>query len=64
MPKFKIGQLVHVRSGARSRGTANTEYRIVQQLTREADQVIRYRVRNSADEQDEIVVKESEIISF
>jgi hypothetical protein len=64
MPKFKIGQLVHVRSSARSRGTANTEYRIVQQLTLEADQVIRYRVRNSADDQDEIVVKESEIISF
>jgi len=34
----------------------------VQQLSHQANQVIRYRVRNSADERDEIVVKESDIL--
>jgi hypothetical protein len=62
MSKFKIGQVVHVRPGARARGTEHTEYRIVQLLSHRANQVVRYRVRNSADERDEIVVKESDIL--
>jgi hypothetical protein len=54
--KFKIGQSVRLPAG---RGVGG-EYRIVQQLPR-TDNIIRYRVRTSADEQDEIVVKESEL---
>jgi hypothetical protein len=63
MRKFKIGQSVYVRSCVRARGTAHTEYRIVRQLPFQGvDQVILYRVRSSADEREEIVVKESELL--
>jgi hypothetical protein len=56
--KFKIGQSVRLRSSVQAgRGG---EYRIVRQLP-QTDSIIRYRVRSSADEQDEVVVKESEL---
>jgi hypothetical protein len=58
--KFKIGQSVRLRSTARAGGAAGCEYRIVRQLT-QADNIVRYRVRSSADERDEMVVKESQI---
>jgi hypothetical protein len=57
MSKFKIGQSVRLLStGGRRIG----EYRIIRQLA-QADDIIRYRVRSSADERDEMVVKESEL---
>jgi hypothetical protein len=57
--KFKIGQSVRLRSVQADRA-ADSEYRIMRHLPR-ADSIIRYRVRSSADEQEEIVVKESEL---
>jgi len=49
-----------VRSPVRAGGAAGAEYRIVRQLP-QANKVIRYRVRSSADERDEMIVKESEL---
>jgi hypothetical protein len=60
MGKFKIGQSVRLRSTVQSGGDAHCEYRIIRQLA-QADDIIRYRVRSSADERDEMVVKESQI---
>ena len=51
--KFRIGQSVRLR---RTVG----DYRIVSQLPQTGN-VVRYRVRSSADENDEVVVKESEL---
>ena len=56
--KFKIGQSVRLRSTVQTRQAEAGEYRIVSQL-RQTDGSIRYRVRSSADEQYEMVVKES-----
>jgi hypothetical protein len=56
--KFKIGQFVRLRSSVPAGRAAGAEYRIVQQLPH-ADSNIRYRIRSSCDEQDEMVVKES-----
>jgi hypothetical protein len=58
--KFKIGQSVRLRSSVQADRAAGGEYRIVRQLP-QADSIIRYRVRSLADEQDEMVVKESEL---
>ncbi len=58
--KFKIGQSVRLRSSVQADRAAGVEYRIVRHLP-QADRVVRYRVRSSTDEQDEIVVKESEL---
>ena len=58
--KFKIGQLVRLRSSGRAGPTAGNEYRVVLLLP-QADSVIRYRVRNSADEHNEMVVRENEL---
>jgi hypothetical protein len=58
--KFKIGQSVRLRSSVQADRVPGGEYRIVRQLP-QADSIIRYRVRSSADEQDEMVVKESEL---
>lgn len=60
MTKFRIGQSIRLRSIVQASGEADGEYRIVRKLT-QADNTIRYRVRSSADEQKEMVVKESEI---
>ena len=60
--KFKIGQSVRLRSTVQTRQPEAGEYRIVSQL-RQTDGSIRYRVRSSADEQYEMVVKESELLS-
>jgi hypothetical protein len=58
--KFKIGQSVRLRSSAKASGMPGDEYRVVGQLPR-TDNIIRYRVRSSADEQHEIVVQENEL---
>ena len=58
--KFKIGQSVRLRSSVQAGRAVDSEYRIVRQLP-QTDSIIRYRVRSSADEQDEMVVKESEL---
>ena len=58
--KFKIGQSVRLRSSVQVGRAAGSEYRIVRQLP-QTDSIIRYRVRSSADEQDEMVAKESEL---
>jgi len=58
--KFKIGQAVCVRSSVRAGGAAGIEYRIMRQLP-QANGTLRYRVRSSADERDEMVVKESDL---
>jgi hypothetical protein len=58
--KFKIGQSVRLRSSLQAGQATGGEYRIVRQLPH-ADSIIRYRVRSSADEQDEMVVKEGEL---
>jgi hypothetical protein len=60
--KFKIGQSVRLRSTVQARQAEAGEYRIVSQLP-QTDGSIRYRVRSSADEQYEMVVKESELLS-
>jgi hypothetical protein len=62
MSKFRIGQSVRLRSTVQARGKADGEYRIVGQLAQ--DNIIHYRVRSSADERDEIVVKESELYDW
>jgi hypothetical protein len=59
--KFKIGQSVRLRSTVQARQAEAGEYRIVRQLP-QTDGSIRYRVRSSADEQYEMVVKESELL--
>jgi hypothetical protein len=58
--KFKIGQSVRLRSSVQAGREMGGEYRIVRQLP-QIDSIIRYRVRSSADERDEVVVKESEL---
>ena len=58
--KFKIGQSVWLRSTLQARQAEASEYRIVRQLP-QTDGSIRYHVRSSADEQYEMVVKESEL---
>jgi len=60
--KFKIGQSVRLRPIVQARHAAG-EYRIVRQLP-QTNGDIRYRVRSSADEQHEMVVKESELLSW
>jgi len=60
LSKFKIGESVRLRSSVQALRAPGGEYRIVRQLP-PADSIIRYRVRSSADEQDERVVKESEL---
>jgi hypothetical protein len=57
--KFKIGQSVRLRSTLPGGSAFSDEYRIVGQV-RQADHVVRYRVRSSADEQ-EMVVTEHEL---
>jgi len=61
--KFKIGQSVRLRSTVQARQAAAGEYRIVRQLP-QTDGNMHYRVRSSADEQHEMVVKESELLSW
>ncbi len=61
--KFKIGQSVRLRSTVQARQAEAGEYRIVRQLP-QTDGSIRYRVRSSADEQYEMVVKESELLGW
>jgi hypothetical protein len=61
--KFKIGQSVWLRSTVQARQAAAGEYRIVRQLP-QTDGSIHYRVRSSADEQYEMVVKESELLGW
>jgi hypothetical protein len=63
MSKFKIGESVRMRSSSKSGVDAGGEYRIVQQLP-QTDSIIRYRVRSSADEQDEVVARESELCGW
>jgi hypothetical protein len=58
--KFKIGESVRLRSSILGGRDMSGEYRVVQQLP-QTDSVVRYRVRSSADEQDEVVAKESEL---
>jgi hypothetical protein len=58
--KFKIGQSVRLRSSVQAGRGLGGEYRIVGQLP-PTDSIIRYRVRSSADEHDEVVVKESDL---
>ena len=58
--KFKIGESVRLRSTVQAGRKVGGEYRIVRQLP-QTDSIIRYRVRSSADEQDEVVAKESEL---
>ncbi len=61
--KFKIGQSVRLRSTVQARQAAAGEYRIVRLLP-QTDGNMHYRVRSSADEQYEMVVKESELLSW
>jgi hypothetical protein len=58
--KFKIGESVRLRSSVQAGREVGGEYRIVRQLP-QTDSIIRYRVRSSADEQDEVVAKESDL---
>jgi hypothetical protein len=58
--KFKIGQSVWLRSSVQAGRAASGEYRVVRQLP-QTDGSIHYRVRSSADEQYEVVVKETEL---
>ena len=60
MSKFKIGESVRLRSSSKESRDVGAEYRIVQQLP-QTDSIVRYRVRSSADERDEVVAKESEL---
>jgi hypothetical protein len=59
--KFKIGQSVRLRS-TKARQAAAGEYRIVRQLP-QTDGNTYYCVRSSAD-QNEIILKESELLSW
>jgi hypothetical protein len=61
--KFKIGQSVRLRPSLQTGREAGGEYRIVRQLA-QTDGIIRYRVRSSADERDEVVAKESELCDW
>jgi len=61
--KFKIGQSVRLRSTVEARQAAAGEYRIVRLLP-QTDGNMHYRVRSSADEQHEMVVKESELFNW
>jgi hypothetical protein len=58
--KFKIGETVRLRSSVHAVRAAGGEYLIVRPLP-QVDSIIRYRVRSSVDEQDEMVVKETEL---
>jgi hypothetical protein len=58
--KFKIGESVRLRSSAEAGRAVGGEYRIVRQLP-QTDSIVRYRVRSAADEQDEVIAKESEL---
>jgi hypothetical protein len=58
--KFKIGQSVRLRSSLQAGREGGGEYRIVRQLP-QTDGIIRYRVRSSADEQKEVVAKETDL---
>jgi hypothetical protein len=58
--KFKIGQSVRLRPSHQT-GRAGGEYRIVRQLPPQTDGITRYRVRSSADNKEEVVVKEGEL---
>jgi hypothetical protein len=49
-----------LRSSVQAGREVGGEYRIVRQLP-QTDSIIRYRVRSSADEQDEVVAKESDL---
>jgi hypothetical protein len=60
--RFKIGQSVRLRLTVQARQAPAGEYRIVRQLP-QTDGNMHYRVRSSADEQHEMVVKESELLS-
>jgi hypothetical protein len=60
--KFKIGQSVRLRTVQTHQAPAG-EYRIIRQLP-QTDGNMHYRVRSSADEQREMVVKESELLSW
>jgi len=61
--KFKIGQSVRLRPTVEAHRAAAGEYRIVRLLP-QTDGNMHYRVRSSADEQHEMVVKESELFSW
>ena len=61
--KFKIGQSVRLRPAVEARQAAAGEYRIVRLLP-QTDGNMHYRVRSSADEQHEMVVKEGELLSY
>jgi hypothetical protein len=61
--KFKIGETVRLRPSIQAGRGVSGEYRIVQRLT-QTDNIIRYRVRSSADEQDEVVARESELCGW
>jgi hypothetical protein len=61
--KFKIGESVRLRSSMMASHDVSGEYRVVQQLP-QTDSIVRYRVRSSADERDEVVAKESELCSW
>ena len=63
MSKFKIGESVRLRSSTLAGRDMSGEYRIIRQLP-QTDSIIRYRVRSSADEQDEVVAKESELCGW
>jgi hypothetical protein len=63
LSKFKIGQSVRLRPSLQTAREAGGEYRIVQQLP-QTDRIIRYRVRSSADEQEEVIAKESELCKW
>jgi hypothetical protein len=61
--KFKIGETVRLRPSVQVGRGVSGECRIVRQLP-QTDGVIRYRVRSSANEQDEVVAKESELCGW
>jgi hypothetical protein len=58
--KFKIGQSVRLRSSLQAGRDGRGDYRIVRQLP-QTDGIIRYRVRSSANEQEEVIAKETEL---
>jgi len=63
MSKFKIGQSVRLRSSLLVGREPSGEYRIVRQLP-QTDSIIRYCVRSSADEQEEVVARETELCDW
>jgi hypothetical protein len=60
--KLKIGQIVHYRPSNPRQNTLRGAYKIINLLPRREDGESEYRIR-SLEEQDEVVAKESELMT-